>query len=507
MSKKKTKNNNDIVVIRWAILALLLVFVVFLLVSKYSVTNENTIRENIESDLGIEADLYSETLANHLHNAKNFAEGVAATISGIDNNANDSESLAKLVTFLPEDIYMLAVTDTFGKGILSTGEIVNLSASNYYYSKDASHFSYTDNNMIDERSAFVYVTPYYHDGEVCGNVTVFLDVDKVLSELPYKKYGSSGFAIITSDGRILCKAGSDSSFNGGEDFYTNIASASLQEISFDNIILKFEMGNSFVFPANIKAEKKTIVVSPVDAQDWKLVEIINTSYVDVMVKGGMRSTRNLVIALFITVGVFVGIIVLLYLKNRFQYGEESKSLSNKADTDLLTDVNNKISTERKIQEYMDENPDSQCVMFLFDIDNFKKINDTMGHAFGDQVLSSLGHQLKNEFRITDIIGRLGGDEFVVFLKNIKSDEQVQKEGVRIIKFFQQFKVGDYVKYSATASIGGVVVPKDANDFQTAYKAADKALYEAKRRGKNQLVFYSQDMQNVKSVRVSDSVEK
>ena len=114
--------------------------------------------------------------------------------------------------------------------------------------------------------------------------------------------------------------------------------------------------------------------------------------------------------------------------------------------------------------------------------------------------------MRNEFRVTDIIGRLGGDEFVLFLKGIKSDDQLQREGERITTFFHQFRAGDYVKYSATASIGGVVVPRDATNFQDAYKAADIALYEAKRRGKNQLVFYSKDLANVESIRVSDEVE-
>ena len=95
---------------------------------------------------------------------------------------------------------------------------------------------------------------------------------------------------------------------------------------------------------------------------------------------------------------------------------------------------------------------------------------------------------------------------MVFLKNIKSEEQLSREGVRITTFFHQFKVGGYVQYSATASIGAVILPKDASSFEEAYKAADKALYEAKRRGKNQLVYYSSELSNVESVRVTGDIE-
>ena len=70
-----------------------------------------------------------------------------------------------------------------------------------------------------------------------------------------------------------------------------------------------------------------------------------------------------------------------------------------------------MATERKIKEYITMNPQSQAMLFVLDIDNFKKINDTMGHAFGDEVLKNIGMRLKAAFRSSDIVGRFGGDEF------------------------------------------------------------------------------------------------
>ena len=127
---------------------------------------------------------------------------------------------------------------------------------------------------------------------------------------------------------------------------------------------------------------------------------------------------------------------------------------------------------------MADYPDSLAVMFVLDIDNFKKINDTMGHAFGDEVLRELGRQIGVNFRVTDIIGRTGGDEFTIFLKNLKDDSNTIREAQKLEYFFRHFQVGDYVKYSATASIGAAVFPAD-----------DAALYKAKKRGKNQLAFF------------------
>ena len=131
-------------------------------------------------------------------------------------------------------------------------------------------------------------------------------------------------------------------------------------------------------------------------------------------------------------------------------------------------------------------------MFILDIDNFKKVNDTMGHAFGDVLLKTLGKEIKSEFRVTDIVGRMGGDEFMIFLKDMKDDGIIEREAIRLTNFFQDFRAGEeYVKYSASASIGAAVYPDDAKNFKDMYLAADQALYRAKKRGKRQLAFYDE----------------
>lgn len=172
--------------------------------------------------------------------------------------------------------------------------------------------------------------------------------------------------------------------------------------------------------------------------------------------------------------------------------KKKKALEDKADTDLLTTLNNKIATERKIKEHLAAHPDEMAVMFVVDIDNFKKINDTMGHAFGDEVLKTLGKHICGEFRASDIIGRTGGDEFMVFLCNMKEDAIIKKEAKRLENFFQSFQAGSYVKYSATASIGAAVYPRDARTFEGLYRAADQAMYVAKKKGKNRLAFYVEE---------------
>jgi len=136
------------------------------------------------------------------------------------------------------------------------------------------------------------------------------------------------------------------------------------------------------------------------------------------------------------------------------------------------------------------------MLFLFDVDNFKKINDTKGHAFGDEVLRTLGETLSSQFRVTDIIGRIGGDEFMIFLKNIPNDEIATREAEKIMYYFKHFQAGGYVKYSATASVGVAMFPNDGADFDSLYRSADEALYRAKEGGRNQLRFHNPDKETI-----------
>ena len=203
-----------------------------------------------------------------------------------------------------------------------------------------------------------------------------------------------------------------------------------------------------------------------------------------------KNTTDLTYKILISILIFVTLICTIYIISRIGFAKQSKELQNKAETDLLTDLYNKVSTEKKIKEYLEgEGKDKVSMMCVLDIDNFKKINDTMGHAFGDEVLSTFGKSIRTEFRVTDIVGRTGGDEFIIFLKDLKDDTIIEREAGRITGFFKNFQVGSYQKYSPTASIGAAIYPRDAHDYESLYKSADTALYKAKKRGKNQLAFY------------------
>ncbi|NJR20773.1 MAG: EAL domain-containing protein [Richelia sp. CSU_2_1] len=133
-----------------------------------------------------------------------------------------------------------------------------------------------------------------------------------------------------------------------------------------------------------------------------------------------------------------------------------------------------------------------AVMFL-DLDRFKKINDTLGHAAGDRLLESFAGRIGDTLRSTDTVARWGGDEFTVLLPDIHSREDVIKTAQRILdKLKPAFKI-EAQPLHVSSSIGIALYPDDGEDAETLVKNADAALYRAKERGRNNYQFYTATM--------------
>ncbi len=123
-------------------------------------------------------------------------------------------------------------------------------------------------------------------------------------------------------------------------------------------------------------------------------------------------------------------------------------------------------------------------IFFLDLDNFKTINDTIGHSFGDQLLLRVSEELKTKLRKGDTIARLGGDEFIMLQSNIRDMNEVYHLAGRMLDIFKQPWLLKDHEFYVTASIGISIYPSDSLDFQTLMKNADAAMYKAKEMGKN-----------------------
>lgn len=164
---------------------------------------------------------------------------------------------------------------------------------------------------------------------------------------------------------------------------------------------------------------------------------------------------------------------------------ENQRLRNLAARDSLTNLYNRVTAQQLIGEYLQDSRGRMGAYIFLDVDDFKSINDTNGHSYGDHILNRVAEIIGRNTRSGDVAARMGGDEFIIFLKDIDMEDTVYKQTQRIFSAF-----GEVVQENElTVSMGVAIYPTDGEDFDQLTSNADQALYEAKRRGKNQCVFY------------------
>ncbi|MDM4765793.1 EAL domain-containing protein [Pelomonas sp. SE-A7] len=130
-----------------------------------------------------------------------------------------------------------------------------------------------------------------------------------------------------------------------------------------------------------------------------------------------------------------------------------------------------------------------CSLLLLDIDRFKTINESMGHAAGDQLLQEVARRLQSALRETDTLARLGGDEFVALLPGSDAASAMQRADLLLAAFTQPFQTPGHGALSLTASIGVCTAPADGKNLEQLLKHADMAMYEAKAAGRNCARFF------------------
>ena len=133
-----------------------------------------------------------------------------------------------------------------------------------------------------------------------------------------------------------------------------------------------------------------------------------------------------------------------------------------------------------------------AVMFL-DLDRFKSINDSLGHAVGDELLQAVAKRLRDTVRETDTVARMGGDEFTILLSDSKDKESAVTTATKIIELFSRPFIAGGRELHTTTSIGVALYPSDGDDVEALLKHADSAMYRAKARGRNAFEFFTPDL--------------
>ena len=184
--------------------------------------------------------------------------------------------------------------------------------------------------------------------------------------------------------------------------------------------------------------------------------------------------------------------------------EAEELIWKQANYDSLTGLaNRKLLRDRLEQEIRKANRENQCVALLYlDLDQFKDVNDTLGHHVGDRLLQEAAHRLSSYIRDVDTVARLGGDEFTIIMGGLDEFTNVERVAAAILETMAQpFQLDDEKAY-ISASIGITFYPQDGTQIDELFKNADQAMYAAKSMGRNCFQYFTPSMQQAAMARMS-----
>jgi len=253
------------------------------------------------------------------------------------------------------------------------------------------------------------------------------------------------------------------------------------------------------------------------AYDYKLGEIrgllnIKIKERDFFTTMYYNLAETLVITIFLYI-VFLIIIYLLLKKMRrkeeqytnqletdiatktYEIEKQKNTLYDQAHHDALTGLPNRMLFNDRLEHGIEQakRHKTQIALFFIDLDNFKQINDSLGHPIGDRVLITVTERLKAKIRKEDTLARLGGDEFTVIMDGLKEMQDVSLLAQKVLDVVMQpIHIEGHTLY-ISCSIGISLYPQDDTDTNNLIKYADAAMYKAKEEGRNNFQFYSYEM--------------
>ncbi|WP_457563256.1 EAL domain-containing protein [Caminibacter pacificus] len=216
-----------------------------------------------------------------------------------------------------------------------------------------------------------------------------------------------------------------------------------------------------------------------------------------------QNLLDMIYAVIVIVSGAIVVIVLLiskqvrdmYEKYEKELQEEKEKFKERSIRDPLTGLYNRsyvLNTFNEIASRVKRNGKKAVIAFI-DLDQFKEINDSLGHDYGDLLLIKIAQRIKKTVRRSDVVSRFGGDEFVLILDEVEKPENIISLIQRLLNNIKQKVILNDKEVSTTASIGLSVYPDDSEDINKLITYADTAMYEAKKRTGNSFEFYKKEM--------------
>ncbi len=322
---------------------------------------------------------------------------------------------------------------------------------------------------LQTNTVMMAVSQLLEDGDSVVSMDIFLDSVQEMTENMEGNNDLEEALVIDASGMVVAGSHSD-------DIGKNFAS------SEDS----FERG---IFDAAFNSDENMVIVKSSEGDKMAFPSAINDNWTVVLIvdKGVAFSSLNKIY--FASLIVFVATMVTLALIFRYILLKEieSRKLSHLSETDRMTGIMNRGAGELKVRRMI--HADTNGMFCLFDLDDFKSINDNYGHDIGDKVLISVATCLANTFRENDVVYRLGGDEFAVFTENINDSKTGEGVVERFFNGLGDIDIPELGDRKINISGGGSFYPEGKGDtFEALYKRADTAVYESKKHSGNYITF-------------------
>lgn len=410
-------------------------------------------------------------------------------ITGVIEHIDLEQTLDMAYHINPSMEKLYIVYDQTESGISTYNIIDNIIRSKYKDIKPISITNKTHDEVIKDMGqvsgdSAILITTYYQDtrGEPM-EFERFCKIADEVSNVPlfhmYSStigYGNMGGATVSSveHGK---KAG-------------ELALRVLNGEEADDIAIVREFPLKIIFDYN-KLEKSNI---PMDLIP-KEAEIINKPF------SFFKTYRNIVIAWAVVIIVLTILILLLTF-----HIAENKRVRNKLEKmtylDELTKLPNKRTLQEDFDEYFNNEKNKKGAVIFIDADNFKLINDTLGHTLGDKFIIRMGNRLQMICNKSIKLYRMGGDEFLLLIKGTNDKSDIRKIAKRLMAVFQEGFLINNMLIHTTVSAGIAVYPDDGKTLEDLNMKADIAMYKAKESGKAQYKFFHKDMNDELSERAA-----
>lgn len=481
---------------KYFLFLLVIICVLILLVSFFWF--QSALRENINQ---INYEIMQETARQQLFNFETKIQGqlnqlqlYARSYENVDMNDYNAVKELINVTEGAGSFHTISIADSTGKLVNNNNTAAgNILHKQYFKDAIAGNVAIGLKYSDDENTILeiIYAVPIYQ-GDTINGVLVGSERQADINDyLMTDSFGGMGASFITdNEGNIILSSVNSKDMIGDSTNYQQYltdAKAGDAGGLFGQSEASSADEQSNVHRFQIEDSEYIVIQNSVAFNGWHHILQVDAFFVN------SQRTRIANYVLILLLVVLVSVCAVIAVLFRLQAWADR--LRNKAERDLLTNLLNKKTFETNVENII-TNADEIGALLIIDLDNFKTINDTLGHMVGDRVLSDVAEEMRETFRQQDYLGRIGGDEFAVYLTFSSTSDENERYDVilsraerlcaRISKIAE--KLNQDMKVSC--SIGIALNPEHGTTYEQLYQSADEALYRSKNSGKNKYSFFT-----------------